>query len=180
MNSPAAIRNISLRNRKNSLFKGFVIFLSFLTIVPIILILFKIVVKGIRQINLSFFTETAPDSFQAMSAVMSHEIIPGGIANGIVGTLMIVLVASVMAVPAGLLTGIYLAENRNSGYSGVLRSITEMLQGVPSIILGIISYLWIVKNITNGFSAFAGSVALSIMMLPMIIRSTEETLKMIP
>ena len=57
---------------------------------------------------------------------------------------------------------------------------TEILQGVPSIVLGIISYLWVVKNITNGFSAFAGSVALSIMMLPMIIRSTEETMKMIP
>jgi phosphate transport system permease protein len=55
-----------------------------------------------------------------------------------------------------------------------------MLQGVPSIVLGIISYLWIVKNITNGFSALAGSVALAVMMLPLIIRSTEETMKMIP
>ena len=80
----------------------------------------------------------------------------------------------------GMMIGIYLYENQRRRYSGFLRNVTEILQGVPSIVLGIISYLWIVKNVTNGFSAFAGSVALSIMMLPMIIRSTEETMKMIP
>jgi phosphate transport system permease protein len=115
-----------------------------------------------------------------MAAISNNEVLPGGIANGITGTLLIVIVASVMAIPVGLMTGIYLSENRKSRYSDVIRSITEILQGVPSIVLGIISYLWIVKGITNGFSAFAGSVALAIMMLPMIIRSTEETMKMIP
>jgi phosphate transport system permease protein len=139
-----------------------------------------VLIKGIRQINFAFFTETAPDSFQAMAAVANNETIPGGIANGITGTLLIIIIASVMAVPAGLMTGVYLAENRDSRYSNFIRNITEILQGVPSIVLGIIAYLWIVKNITNGFSAFAGSVALAIMMLPLIIRSTEETVKMIP
>lgn len=172
--------HIKARFRKNSIFRGIVIALSALTIVPIVLITGKILVKGIGQINLSFFTETAPDSFQAMAAIANDAVIPGGIANGITGTFLIVIVASVMAIPAGLMTGVYLAENRKSRYSDLIRSITEILQGVPSIVLGIISYLWIVKNITNGFSAFAGSVALAIMMLPMIIRSTEETMKMIP
>ncbi len=172
--------NIRTRFRKNNIFRAIVIAFSVLSIVPIILIIGKIFLKGIRQINFSFFTETAPDSFQAMAAVASGEVIPGGIANGITGTLLIIIVASVMAIPAGLMTGVYLSENRKSRYSDFIRSITEILQGVPSIVLGIISYLWIVKNITNGFSAFAGSVALSVMMLPMIIRSTEETMKMIP
>lgn len=171
---------IEHRYRKNKIFLGVVISLSVLTIIPIVLIIGQILVKGIRQINLSFFTEVAPDSFQAMAAVAGNEIIPGGIANGITGTFLIVIVAAVMAIPAGLMTGVYLSENRNSRYSGFIRNIAEILQGVPSIVLGIIAYLWIVKHITNGFSAFAGSVALSIMMLPMIIRSTEETMKMIP
>ncbi len=168
------------RFRKNSIFRAVIILFSVLSVIPIILIVGKILIKGIGQINISFFTENAPDSFQAMAAAATNDIIPGGIANGITGTLLIVIVASVMAIPLGLMTGIYLSENRKSRYSDMIRSITEILQGVPSIVLGIISYLWIVKNITNGFSAFAGSVALAIMMLPMIIRSTEETMKMIP
>jgi phosphate transport system permease protein len=173
-------KHVRARFRKNNIFIGVVIGMSALTIVPVILIIGKILIKGIRQINYSFFTETAPDSFQAMAAVANHETIPGGIANGITGTLLLIIVASVMAIPAGLMTGVFLSENRKSFFSGVIRSITEILQGVPSIVLGIIAYLWIVKNVTNGFSAFAGSVALSVMMLPMIIRSTEETMKMIP
>lgn len=175
-----ADEHIRSRFRKNSIFRAGIIFFSVLSVVPIILIIGKILIKGIGQINISFFTEVAPDSFQAMAASANNEVIPGGIANGITGTLLIVIVASVMAIPVGLMTGIYLSENRKSRYSDVIRSITEILQGVPSIVLGIISYLWIVKGITNGFSAFAGSFALAIMMLPMIIRSTEETMKMIP
>lgn len=171
---------IRSRFRKNSIFRGLVIALSILSVIPIILIIGQVLIKGIRQINFSFFTQTAPDSFQAMAAVASNETIPGGIANGITGTLLIILVASAIAVPAGLMAGVYLAENRRSMYSDLLRNITEILQGVPSIVLGIISYMWIVKNITNGFSALAGSVALAIMMLPLIVRSTEETMKMIP
>ncbi|HLN22122.1 MAG TPA: phosphate ABC transporter permease PstA [Bacteroidales bacterium] len=171
---------IKARFRKNRIFKNGIIVFSVLTIVPIFFIIGKILVKGLRQINYSFFTERAPDAFQAMAAVANNEVIPGGIANGISGTMIIVLVASLIAVPAGLMTGVYLSENRSSRYSGFIRSITEILQGVPSIVLGIISYMWIVRGVTKGFSALAGSVALAIMMLPMIIRSTEETIKMIP
>ncbi|MDD4192828.1 MAG: ABC transporter permease subunit, partial [Mangrovibacterium sp.] len=76
--------------------------------------------------------------------------------------------------------GIYLYENQGKFLANVTRNIAEILQGVPSIVLGLISYLWIVKHVTMGFSALAGSVSLSVMMLPMIVRSTEETLKMIP
>jgi len=177
---PAFIDNIDGRNKKNKLFLGLVIAMSLLTVVPIFFIISKIIINGIGQINFNFFVQTSPDSLQAMTAITNNETIPGGIANGIMGTFLIVLVSSVMAIPVGMMIGIYLYENQDRRYSNILRNITEILQGVPSIVLGIISYLWIVKNITNGFSAFAGSVALSIMMLPMIIRSTEETMKMIP
>ncbi|HEX2922315.1 MAG TPA: phosphate ABC transporter permease PstA [Bacteroidales bacterium] len=173
-------KTVRSRYRKNKIFRSIVIGLSILTVIPIVLIIGQVFINGISQINLSFFTKTAPDSFQAMAAAASNETIPGGIANGITGTLIIIIIASLISIPAGLMTGIYLAENKNSRYSDLIRNITEILQGIPSIVLGIISYLWIVKNITDGFSAFAGSVALAIMMLPLIIRSTEETIKMVP
>jgi len=174
------IDNIQSRKRKNRLFLALVIAMSVLTVVPIVFIISKIVSNGIGQINFNFFVRSSPDTLQAMTAIANNDTIPGGIANGITGNFLIILVSSVMAIPMGIMIGIYLYENQGRRYSDLLRSLTEILQGVPSIVLGIISYLWIVKNITNGFSAFAGSVALAIMMLPMIVRSTEETMKMIP
>lgn len=113
-------------------------------------------------------------------AKANHEIIPGGIANGIVGTVIIVGMASLIAIPLGLITGIYLSEASKGKMTNMVRFVVDMLQGIPSIVLGVIAYIWIVKPVTSGFSALAGSVALSIMMLPSIVRSTEETLKMIP
>ena len=172
--------NIKSRNRTNGRFRYLIIAGAVITIIPIFLIVGNLAVKGFRQINVAFFTETAPDTFQAMMASSSGEVIPGGIANGLTGSLLMALLASLIAIPLGLMTGIYLYENRTKRYAGIIRSLTEILQGVPSVILGIIAYLWIVKNITRGYSALAGSVALTIMMLPLIIRSTEETMMMIP
>jgi phosphate transport system permease protein len=172
--------NIKRRNRTNGRFRYLIIAGAVVTIIPIFLIVGNLAVKGFRQINFAFFTEPAPDTFQAMMAASSGDVIPGGIANGLTGSLLMVLAASLIAIPLGLMTGIYLYENRTKRYAGIIRSLTDILQGVPSIILGIIAYLWVVKNITRGYSALAGSVALTIMMLPLIIRSTEETMMMIP
>jgi phosphate transport system permease protein len=172
--------NIKRRKRSNDRFRYLIIAGAILTIIPIFLIVGNLAVRGYRQINFAFFTEPAPDTFQAMMASSSGEVIPGGIANGLTGSLLMVLLASLVAIPLGLFTGIYLYENGNSRYAAFIRSLTEILQGMPSIILGIIAYLWIVKNVTQGYSALAGSTALAIMMLPLIIRSTEETMKMIP
>lgn len=172
--------NISRRTRANTRFRYLIIAGAIVTIIPIFLIVGNLAVKGYRQINFAFFTEPAPDTFQAMMASSAGEVIPGGIANGLTGSLLMVLLASLVAIPLGLFTGIYLYENGTRRYAGFIRSLTEILQGVPSIILGIISYLWVVKNVTKGYSALAGSTALAIMMLPLIIRSTEETMKMIP
>lgn len=168
------------RMAKDRLFRGGVFFFSMLTISPIVLIIYKLVAKGYKQINFDFFSKKAPDTYEAMLAVNSGEIIPGGILNGITGTLFMVLIASVMAIPIGLLIGIFLYDQKTKRYAGLVRDIVDILQGVPSIVLGLIAYFWVVKNITHGFSALAGSTALAIMMLPLIVRSTEETLKMIP
>lgn len=165
---------------KDKIFTGLIILFSLITISPIILIISKLISNGYKQLNWSFFTETTPNTYQAMLAVNSGEIIPGGVLNGIAGTILMVILASIMAIPVGITIGIFLYENGTKKYAIIVKDITDILQGVPSIVLGLISYFWVVKYITNGFSALAGSFALFIMMLPLIIRSTEETLKMIP
>lgn len=182
MNANAKIttKNLGRRTFKDGFFKVLVIFLSLITISPIVLIIYKLIVKGIKQISFDFILKTPPDTFEAMTAVTNGELIPGGIANGITGTLLMVVLAAIIAIPVGVVTGIYLYENPGKFLANLTRNVSDILQGVPSIVLGLIAYMWIVKPITNGFSALAGSVSLSIMMLPMIVRSTEETLKMIP
>lgn len=161
------------------------IVLACITVIPLFLIIGKIVMEGYQQINWDFFTKTAPTAVEAMMAKRantiegSRTILPGGIANGIVGTLLMTLVASIIAIPIGLLGGIYLSENRSSRLASVVRFVTDLLQGTPSIVIGIIVYAWVVLPM-RGYSALAGAVALAIMMLPLIIRSTEETLARLP
>ncbi len=102
----------------------------------------------------------------------------GGISNALVGSLIIVGMSAVIAIPVGILIGIYLSENpgtRLSYYTGLC---VDVLQGVPSIVIGLVVYIWVVKQ--TGFSAISGSVALAIMMLPIVIRATEQTLRLLP
>ncbi len=172
--------NLKIRTWKDNLIKGLVIGFSIITISPIVLIIYKLIAKGIRQISFDFIIKNPPNTYEAMTALANGEIIPGGIVNGITGTLVMVILASAMAIPVGLVTGIYLYENPGKKLANFTRNISDILQGVPSIVLGLIAYIWVVKHITNGYSALAGSVSLAIMMVPMIVRSTEETLKMIP
>jgi phosphate transport system permease protein len=179
-NAKITLSNLGRRTLKDKFYKGLVVLLSVVTISPIVLIIYQLIAKGIKQISFEFILKTPPDSFEAMTALSNGELIPGGIANGITGTLLMVGLASVIAIPVGVVTGIYLYENPGKFLANLTRNVSDILQGVPSIVLGLIAYMWIVKPITSGFSALAGSVSLSIMMLPMIVRSTEETLKMIP
>ena len=174
------IDNTKRRQLKDRFFYWLVIAMAGLTISPIVLIISKLVIKGYKQISFEFILRNTPDTYAAMTAINNNELIPGGIANGIIGTLLMVIMAAVIAIPVGIITGIYLYENQGKWLANFTRNISDIIQGIPSIVLGLIAYLWIVKNVTNGYSALAGSVSLSIMMLPMIVRSTEETLKMIP
>ncbi len=171
--------SVAWRRTKDRIFFWTICFLSSLTAIPLIVIIWELVKKGYKQINLHFFTEVAPSTLDAMMAKSAGEVIPGGIANGIVGTLIMVALAALIAIPVGVMGGIYLAEKPKTRFSHAVRFLTDLLQGTPSIVIGIIAYAWVVKPI-GSYSALAGSVALSIMMLPLIIRSTEETLKMLP
>lgn len=150
-----------------------------LTSVPLLAILGEVLFRGWDQFSWSFFTEPTPTAYKAMKAIAAGESIPGGIANGIIGTIIILSMATFIAVPIGILCGVYLAENSKKRFAKMVSYITDLLQGTPSVIIGIITYIWVVVPM-KGYSAIAGSVALFIMMLPLIIRSTEETMKIIP
>src|SRR6201990_215375 len=160
---------IGTRNTKSLLFTGVIVFFAFLITVPLIIVLLYIIKQGVMQVNWHFLTHVpAPVGEPG-----------GGIANALVGSVIMVAIAAVIAIPVGILSGIYLSENPSTKlayYSGLC---VDILQGVPSIVIGIVVYFWIVKP-TGTFSAISGSVALSIMMLPIVIRSTEETLKLLP
>jgi len=154
---------------RDKVFIATVMLLCVVSIIPLLLILYYIAINGISAINWGFLFH--------LPAPVGEE--GGGVSNAIIGTLMLVVIASIMAVPIGILAGIYLSENKESTFAGIIRSTVEVIMGVPSIILGIIAYAWVVLPL-SGFSALSGGVALAIMMLPVIIRSTEETLNLIP
>jgi len=171
--------SIDSRNGKNKLIYILVCLFSFLAMIPLFLILWDVVSKGYKNFNINLFTEVTPSSMDALIANMNGDFIPGGILNGITGSILIVGLAILFSVPIGLFIGIYLSENRDKKFAGLVSYLTDLLQGMPSIVIGIIAYAWVVKPL-GGYSALAGSVALTMMMLPMIVRSTEETLKMLP
>lgn len=173
-----------MTNRKrrllaNRMTKFTVCLLAALTCVPLLAILGEVFVRGIGQLGWEFLTEPTPTAYKAMQAANAGERIPGGIANGIVGTMLMLLMAVAAAVPVGIMCGVYLAENGKSRFAQAVSYLTDLLQGTPSVIIGIVTYIWVVVPM-HGYSAFAGSVALFVMMLPLIIRSTEETMKILP
>lgn len=153
--------------------------LATLTAVPLFAILGEVFINGYDQLSWSFFTEPTPTAYKTMQAIENGERIPGGIANGIIGTILILSMAMIVAIPIGILCGIFLSENSKNRFAKIISYLTDLLQGTPSVIIGIVTYIWIVVPM-KGYSAIAGSVALFIMMLPLIIRSTEETLKILP
>ncbi|HTR30658.1 MAG TPA: phosphate ABC transporter permease PstA [Puia sp.] len=163
------IRSVKLRIGKNYGFKALVTIFAFACIIPLLYILGFIVKQGISQINWHFLTNVPKPVGET----------GGGIINALVGSIMIIFFASLIAIPIGILAGIYLSENRKGRLAYWCRLCVDILQGVPSIVIGIVAYFWIVKPL-GGFSALSGSIALSIMMLPIVVRSTEETLKLLP
>ncbi len=150
-------------------FKGLIIFLSVSSIVPMFLILFMIARNGISVINWEFLTHLPKPVGES----------GGGILNGIIGTFWLIVLSFLFSVPLGVFAGIFLSEYRETRIAHLTRLSIEILQGIPSIVIGIIAYVWVVKPM-GSFSALSGGVALGIMMLPVIVMATEETLKLVP
>lgn len=162
-------RAIKRRIIADNAFTAIVVLLSFITILPMFFILFFIVKNGISVIDWQFLVTLPKPMGEA----------GGGISNALIGTGMLIVIACLLAVPLGIFAGIYLSEHRKGTFPYVSRLSLEILQGIPSIVIGIIAYVWIVLTM-GSFSALSGGIALAIMMLPVVVTSTEETLKLIP
>lgn len=160
---------LSLRLAKSKGFEILTTIFAFLITVPLLAIIFFVTKTGISKFSWHFLTNIPKPVGET----------GGGIINALVGSLLIVGIAAIIAVPLGIMCGIFLSENKNSRLSYWSGLAVDILQSTPSIVIGIVIYFWIVKP-SGSFSAISGSVALAIMMLPIVIRSTEETLKLVP
>lgn len=139
-------------------------------IVPLASILLEVIKNGISAISFEFLTQT-------QGSIGSGS---GGIAPAIQGTIIVVGLAAAIATPVGVLTGIYLSEFAKEGaFSNAVRFFNDVLTGLPSIVVGIVGYVVIVLAI-GSFSVLAGALSLSIIMMPIVVRVTEETLKVVP
>jgi len=154
---------------KDYSFRGVIIVLCLLSILPLLLILIYIVKQGISSVNWGFLTRLPRPVGEA----------GGGISNALIGSILLIVIACLCSVPVGIFAGVYLSEYRRGRLAYLVRLSVEVLQGTPSIVIGIIAYLWIVIRV-GSFSAFSGGIALGIMMLPVIVKTTEETLRLIP
>lgn len=141
------------------------------TLIPLIAVIFFVFAQGFSRLNVNLFTQLPPPP----------GLSEGGLANAIIGTLVVVGISVIIAVPIGILAAIYLSEFSNGNkFATSIRFATNVLSGVPSIIAGIFAFGLLITSGIVGFSAVAGGVALAVLMLPTIIRTTDEALKIVP
>jgi phosphate transport system permease protein len=160
---------ISLRRRiTDHVMTGVAVLTVVLVLVPLVAIFGYLVYRGLGSINWAFLTQTPKPVGEP----------GGGMANAIVGSMLILGIASVIGVPFGIGAGIYLAEFGRNRFGSAIRFTADVLNGVPSIVIGIVAWAILVRG--RGFSALAGGVALAIMMVPTICRTTEEMLLLVP
>lgn len=140
-----------------------------IALVPLAFILFFVIKEGASSLNWAFFTQMPKPVGEA----------GGGMANAIYGTLVLIGLAALFAVPIGVVTGVHLAEYPGGRFTSIVRFAADVLNGVPSIVVGIFAYGLVVLPVKR-FSAIAGGVALGLLMLPIVVRTTEELLRLVP
>ncbi|MCL1977635.1 MAG: phosphate ABC transporter permease PstA [Candidatus Bathyarchaeota archaeon] len=152
------------RKFKNRLFFIICALCVVVAVIPLVSILFEVVIRGAPQLSLNFLTAPAAK---------------GGIGQAIQGTLILIGLTSIIGIPIGVLSGVYLSEFGNNRYAQSLRTINNILTQFPSIIVGITAYGIIVLAL-GAFSAIAGAIALAFILIPIVTRTTEESLKLVP
>ena len=157
------------RRTTNIVMLGLTGLMTALAIVPLAWIIFEVFARGSSAMSLSFLTDT----FKPTSIDNG-----GGVWHAIVGTGILIGWATLLSVPVGILAAFYVSEHPNTTLGLAVRFGTDVLSGLPSIVVGLFVYALIVQS--SGYSAFAGSVALAILMLPVVLRTTEEMLKLVP
>jgi len=162
------------RNRLNKLFTSIAGLFASIAVLPLFLVIIYVLIQGGRLLSLRLFTELPP----------APGLEGGGIGNAIIGTIVVTLIASLIAIPVGVGGGIYLSEYSSNGwFARFVRFGNDVLAGVPSIIAGVFVYGLIVATrifFDQSYSAMAGGIALAVLMLPTVIKTTDEGLKLVP
>lgn len=158
-----------IRRLASNFMVGLMVVAVVLAVLPLFFILADLLIKGASSLSWDFFTKMPVPAGET----------GGGVANAIVGTLIIVGVAGVIGLPVGVGAGIYCAEYPASRLTWLTRFVADVLNGTPSIVVGVFAWTWIVAR-QKHFSALAGSVALALLMIPMVMRTTEEMIKLVP
>src|SRR5581483_8851218 len=157
------------RKFKSALASGIAFASAVLVVTPLALVFIHLLINGASSINWDFFTKL-PAPVGAVG---------GGMVNAIVGSLELLAIASVIGIPVGVLGGVYLAEYGSAWINSMLRFLADVLNGVPSITWGVVVYGLVVLRF-KGFSAYAGGLALGLIMIPLILRTTEEVILLVP
>ncbi|HEY3285714.1 MAG TPA: phosphate ABC transporter permease PstA [Gemmatimonadaceae bacterium] len=169
MTTLAPRRSIRARRARSAVMVGLTVLAAILATLPLIFILALLIKQGASSLNWAFFTEMPKPVGET----------GGGMANAMVGTMMLILVASAIGLPIGIGAGLYLAEHRNGRVAWVVRFLSDVLNGLPSIVVGIFAWQFLVRPVKQ-FSALAGGIALAVMMVPLVTRATEEMIKLVP
>jgi phosphate transport system permease protein len=164
-----ASRTVRRRRIVNGVMTGLLALAAVLATLPLLLILWHLLKEGAGAVRWHFFTSLPKPVGES----------GGGMANGIVGTLILVGVASVIGLPVGVGAGLYLAERGATRLATLVRFLSDVLNGLPSIVMGIFAWQFLVRPMGH-FSAIAGGVALGAMMIPMVTRTTEEMVRLVP
>lgn len=161
--------HLKYRKLKNIVFHMSLVFAACAVIIPLFMVIQYVMIKGFNSLNWDFFTQIPKPVGE----------VGGGMKHAIIGTFIIVGLAGSFAIPLGIICGAYLSEYGRGKIAALLRLSTDVLTGIPSIVIGIFAYLLVVVPLKQ-FSTLAGALALSIIILPVVIRSTEEILKLVP
>lgn len=156
------------RNRTSRVIRYVLLFAVLVAMFPLVLIIFTVVSNGIGAFGWEFLTQIEPPARRE----------GGGYLNGIVGTLYMVSIASLLAVPLGIMAAVYLVEYGHGWLAGAVRFFTDVMTGVPSVFVGLFVYAALVRPFT--FGTIMGAIGLAIMMLPIVTRSSEEILRLVP
>ena len=162
-------RSLGRRRLVNGIMLGVLALAAVITVMPLLFILFHLLAKGATSLDLAFFTHMPKPVGEA----------GGGMANAIVGTLIVIGLAMAFGLPVGVGAGLYLAERRGTWLANSVRFLSDVLNGLPSIVMGIFAWQFLVRPVGH-FSALSGGAALGAMMIPMIARTTEEMVRTVP
>jgi phosphate transport system permease protein len=162
--------NLNARKRKNRIMESILFTAVLLALIPLVLILFEVFRRGASAMNIEFLT-----SVQNISLIREG----GGYLNGLFGTLYMLLIASFVALPLGIATATYVVEYSDSKVVPIIKFFTDVMTGVPSIFVGLFIYTILVQG-GGGFSTLAGGLALSLLMIPIVVRASEEVIRLVP